>query len=246
MARRRVVTCCSLQGQRSENEDLVLAGTVGSWSVCMVLDGMGGRGLGAQASRTVGATIDKVLQERLPPLSQPEIVSECLRSAITEAHQALFAANSNRSNRPVGTCTAALAVVSDREGMAVIAHVGQPFAFRTRGLTATQLFRNSPAEALEEGRRRGLWVDPIFPTLGVASQLPVIDWLSVAVEAGDNLILCSDGIGVLSPEAIAAALVMEGASAPPAERLCRLALARGSRDNVTAAVVQVLHGRPGG
>src|SRR5262245_18776392 len=84
------VAYCSLQGRRSENEDLALVERAGRWTASVVLDGMGGQGIGSEASRTVGASLVQALQKWLPTLSEPERVCDCLRTAITEACQALL------------------------------------------------------------------------------------------------------------------------------------------------------------
>ncbi len=239
MARRSIVTGCSLQGYRSENEDLVIIEDGSPWNVCLVLDGIGGKGLGIGASREAGAVIARALRERLPRVSTPELVSSCLRTAIMKAHEALAVANNQRPGGVPSGCTVAVAAVSARDGVAILAHVGQPFAFCVRGSVALRLFRNHPTETVEEGRKRGLWIDPLFPLLGIPEHDPEVVGLAVTVDPGDFLAVCSDGIEVLNLEQIAASLLDRVSAEPPAERLCRLALAKGCRDNVTVAVVEV-------
>jgi serine/threonine protein phosphatase PrpC len=234
------VSFCTHPGQRGENEDWLLVEEIGLWTCCVILDGMGGRGQGARASRLAGEIIATALRRRLPTLSLPDPVRDCLHAAIDEAHRGLSTANRCQSAGLRGSSTAALAALSTRDCLAVVAHVGQPFAFRTRETAVTRLFRDHAAEAIADGRRRGVWVDPIFPALGIEEMTAEPVSLSFVAEPGDCLVVCTDGIGVLSGGDIAGALQAEDGGETDAARLCRLALARGCRDNVTVAAVRVV------
>jgi serine/threonine protein phosphatase PrpC len=133
-----------------------------------------------------------------------------------------------------------LAAVCRSDGSVVAAQVGQPFAFWVRRQCSSRLWPDQVAERREEARRRGAWVAPFFPTLGMPGEPPVILTQLLDVQPGDCLVLCSDGMNVLSAEGIATSLLDSSVTESPAERLGRLAIAAGCRDNVSAAVVHIL------
>ncbi len=60
-----------------------------------------------------------------------------------------------------------------------------------------------------------------------------------ATQPGDTLLLCTDGVhGVLDADAIAPILARGGEAESVSNALVEAALARGSRDNLTALVVE--------
>lgn len=82
--------------------------------------------------------------------------------------------------------------------------------------------------------------------LGATSELPAsdVDVATVAVEPGDLVMLCSDGLTdhLFNTEIYALLQAARGSGEPPADlvdRLVGLALDRGGRDNVTVVVARI-------
>src|SRR5262249_37389636 len=78
--------CCSLQGQRSNNEDHVAVAEWPDAVVCVVADGMGGQDAGRQASEAAVAALlailDKPARDRWDAA-----VADLLRRAFAQAHE---------------------------------------------------------------------------------------------------------------------------------------------------------------
>jgi len=133
---------------------------------------------------------------------------------------------------------------------AIIAHVGDTRLYRLRGgrlccLTtdhtfATELVRAgtcTEARALESPYARLL-------TRAVGSEKPLdVDLEIFDAEPGDRFVLCTDGLDKeVHPEEIARVATHGGLASTAADALVELAVSRGSRDNVTAVVVEVVDG----
>ena len=150
--------------------------------------------------------------------------------------------------RAIGTTATALLLF---DGQALIAHVGDSRAYRlNRGVLAVltedhsyvqrliQLGQIDPADQANHPRRNAL-----YRALGQQDEVEV-DLVACPLEAGDRLLLCSDGLWDAVPEAtIASLLAGSREGSPPAARAARLvALAdeAGGKDNSTAMLIEIL------
>lgn len=225
---------------RSENQDACQEFRSPSGArLLAVADGMGGHQGGATASRLAMETLGEVFEQA------PDADGEMLRAALEVANQRVHQAAQGRPELH-GMGTTCVALLFGAKGSAWVAHVGDSRAYALRGgrleqLTAdhstvaelVRLGKITPEEAAVHPRR-----NEILRSIGAESGVEV-DLAPVEVQAGDQFLLCSDGLsGVLSDQEIGAVILRE-----PPERAVRLlvdfANERGGPDNVTAMVTAV-------
>jgi protein phosphatase len=206
-----------------------------------VADGVGGRAAGEVASR---AAVDALVSEYYSPRA-PHRIESALGQAFQAANLRVF--NLARGPDPalhgMQTTLSAFAIVG-RHGY--IAHAGDTRIYLNRGASLTQLtgdhseaaellrLRLITAEQAREHPRRGV----LTRTLG---QSPLLrpDFARVDVEAGDQFVLCSDGLwSEVDDERLARELVHSPREACRA--LVQLAYDAGGDDNVSVFVVRVL------
>ena len=133
-----------------------------------------------------------------------------------------------------------------------IAHVGDSRAYRWRAGNLTQLTEDHTL--LEEIRRQGSQyvdlLDDLNPSLACKLTRAVGIHVGVEIEtrveqpeAGDVLLLCSDGLsGVVPEEEIAAALARGLGEATAVLELIERTLHHGAPDNVTCIVIRFAAG----
>ncbi len=220
---------------RPGNEDAYLVAP----PLYVVADGMGGHRGGEVAARLAVTTLST---------RAPEIASGDGATLVEVMHEAngIILRSSQEDERLRGmatTCTAAVV----RGRVARIAHVGDSRAYhfhegRLTQLTddhsvVAQLVREgylTAAEAAVHPRR-----NVIMRALGSIDDVD-IDTAEAILDAGDRLLLCSDGLtNCLNDPAIAALLASERDAQSAAERLVERANAAGGPDNITVVVVDV-------
>lgn len=222
---------------RSGNEDAYLV----KHPVYAIADGMGGHRGGAEAAGLAMRT----LASRASDLASAD--REALVEALVDANRAiLLAADEDDALRGMAaTCTAALV----RGRVALIAHVGDSRAYLLRGGRLAQLTDDHSvvAQLVREGRLspEAAAIHPgrsvVYRALGTERDVDV-DTLDVVLEAGDRLLLCSDGLSnMLTNGEIAAVLRAVAETGPAVEALVARANAAGGADNITAVLVDV-HG----
>jgi len=227
------------QGARSNNEDRYVVDPVNN--VYLVADGMGGQDRGEQASGMAAEIIPRVVQDRL---AAQDDAGKAVQQALAEANQAIIDAG---RNQPVGRRMGATAVLAvRRENQFYVAGLGDSRAYLIRGDTIDQLtVDHSVAQALvasgvlsPEEARHSPWQHVLHRFLGCAEMAEGAEVHPFTPQAGDRLLLASDGLTNHVNEDD----LREGAKhhADPqvwAEHLVRIALERGSRDNVTCVVI---------
>lgn len=224
---------------RETNQDvLIVEPQLSLWAV---LDGMGGIAGGDVAARLAADAIVAFMKENAPATTlQPR---DLLELAIGEAAMVVYSqgTGSNHLNG-MGTTVVACIVESDR---LVVGHVGDSRAYLWRRGELQALTRDhsvaqelvdtgwlSVAEAATSHTRNYL-----NRSLGAAPDVPV-DLAEHALEPGDRVLLCSDGLHeVVSRDELANVLA---SSAPEnaAGELIELALPRAT-DNLSAVVIAV-------
>ena len=220
---------------RAGNEDAYLVAP----PLYVVADGMGGHRAGEVAARLAVTA----LSTRGPDIAAGG--SDALLEAMREAN-GIILRSSQEDERLRGmatTCTAALV----RGRVARIAHVGdsRAYLFHDRRLmqltddhsVVAQLVREgylTPAEAAVHPRR-----NVIMRALGSVDDVE-IDTSEAILDAGDRLLLCSDGLTNCLDDAAIAALLGDGLDAQAtAEALVQRANAAGGPDNITVVVIDV-------
>ena len=225
---------------RSENQDACaeFPGPSGA-RLLAVADGMGGHQGGATASRITIETLGEVFART------PNPSGETLREAFETANERVHRdAQTHSELRGMGTTCVALLFGAD--GSAWVAHVGDSRAYRLRDgilvpLTAdhstvgelVRLGKLTPDEAAVHPRR-----NEILRSIGAEPSVNV-DVAPVEVRAGDQYLLCSDGLsGLVADPEMGAVLLREGPE-EATRTLVDLANERGGPDNVTVIVTAV-------
>jgi len=203
-----------------------------------VADGLDGRQNGGLASRrAIETTLYTYYRDPSPDLAG---------SLARAVQMANFDLHSLGQSFPAyaGLRTTLVAAVV-RAGEAVVANVGDSRAYLVRGPYLWQITRDhswvaefaagvlSPAEA-----RRHPWGRVITRALGLAQDVQV-DLFRVALQPGDTLVLCSDGLTDLVNEHDIGQVVRRTPPAWAAGALVDRANRLGGSDNVTAVVARV-------
>jgi protein phosphatase len=218
---------------RATNEDRFVARP----PLFLVADGMGGQNAGE-----IAASITADLLEARAAGGSIRTVAE-LADALGRANAVVWEQSGrDRDLQGMGTTCTAVLVAGDR---LLAAHVGDSRAYLLRGGELRQLTIDHTLmqRLIDEGRLRPEDVathpqrSVIVRAIGAAADIAP-DRLTIELEPGDRLLLCSDGLSSLvATDEIAAALAGSPDPQVAAERLVELANAAGGIDNVTAVVV---------
>ena len=224
---------------REANEDSYLV----SEPLFVVADGMGGHIAGDVASSTAVDLISS--RASSASAEDPQTLADLVRSANTAI---LEKADEDPALRGMGT-TCTLALLDN--GKAYLAHVGDSRAYLLRNGKLEQVTEDHTlvARMVKEGRIRPEEADHhpqrsiITRALGVEPNIEV-DLISLDLQEGDRLMLCSDGLSSM----IGAPAIQEGLAQNPdpqsaADDLVRRANQAGGEDNITVVVVEM---QPGG
>jgi PPM family protein phosphatase len=223
-------------GHRDNNEDAVL----GSPRLLAVADGVGGEVAGEVASRMAIDKLRSLATRRLE-----RALDEELAAAVVDANSALGSVIARRPQL-AGMSTTLTAVALSDDGRYLVANVGDSRTYLLRDGELRRLTRDqSLVQALidrgalsEEEARSHPQRSVVLEALdGGDRRPPAIE--TVEARRGDRLLLCSDGVSdYVDDDDLARVLAGAERDAVAAE-LARLALARGSRDNVSAIVADV-------
>jgi len=230
--------------QRTSNEDRAWAGPIPGGYLCIVCDGMGGHEAGEVAAEMALATIHQHLQAGLAqPGTRPE-PGVLLAAALTEANRQVFEASRVRASDMGTTVVAALVIGAT----AYLANAGDSRAYLFRAGQLTQVTQDhslvaslvlagalAPEEVYSHPRR-----NEIYRFLGNKADLVLDPVAPVALQPGDRLLLCSDGLWemVRDPQI---AQVLASVPEPDAacQRLIQLANEHGGEDNISAIILKV-------
>jgi protein phosphatase len=218
---------------RENNEDAV----VSSDRVALVADGMGGHPGGEIAANTAAAVTAAVFTGQ----------------SADELEAALRAANWTIRDRAVaqsglegmGTTICVAGLLAD--GHIALVNVGDSRAYLWHDNTLNQLTQDHSvtAELIQRGelREEDAAEHPHYGVLtralGVGPDVE-IDRITLAVEAGDRIVVCTDGLfNELSREDMANAMATSGDVAEIVDNLIDAAIAHGGRDNVSVVIAEV-------
>ena len=234
---------------RSSNQDSFCAllapdAPLGSDALLAVADGMGGRPAGDVAS---ALAIEKLLSH-LQDADKRQALDDGQRAGLLgEAMHALnldvFQAATKPETRGMGT-TLTVAMVAGSS--LVIGHVGDSRVYLLRG---GQLHQPSTDHnwAEEEIRRGHLTRDAarthpgrnmLTRAIGTSPQVEV-DVLALRAQAGDTVLLCSDGLHGLVPDEDISAVLQAQPPPEAAKTLVDEANRRGGHDNVTVVIARI-------
>lgn len=195
---RLCIATLSEQGARSVNEDDLGMIEVGGRGLCCVLaDGAGGHGNGGLAAQlTVAAVLDGF---RETPLFAPA----GLASLISQAEHTVSSEQPSSVSRKYMSSTVVLLAIEAASGRALWAHWGDSRLYWFRGTKVHQLTEDHSMvqQLLHAGIYRN--EDPrdlpnrsmLAGAIGADSQVPPsVLGDAVELQAGDVLLLCSDGL----------------------------------------------------
>jgi len=222
---------------RQNNEDSYFIPQKGERGFFIIVaDGMGGHSAGEVASRIVVDTF----RDAIGGMNPEDVTEEVLNAAMQKANsQVLADAEGNPDRHGMGsTATAAIFCGS----AALIAHVGDSRAYIfhegqlrqiTRDHSYVQMLLDSgyinEQQAAGHPHKniitRAVGIDPEITT----------DIYPCTLEAGDCLLLCSDGLNTMVNDEQIASVLKDGYE-HAAQRLVAAALAAGGYDNVTVAL----------
>jgi serine/threonine protein phosphatase PrpC len=210
-----------------------------------IADGMGGARAGEVAAGIAAGALREWRHNAVDEGS--------LEAVIAEANRRVWERSiADPSTAGMGT-TVTVAVVDAPAEQVVFGHVGDSRAYRLRGDELEQITTDHSlvAELVESGvltpeeAERHPQRSAITRAVGTESAIDV-DVFTVPAEAGDLVLLCSDGLtDMLSEEEIGAAL-LEADRDPDAaaERLVAAANAKGGEDNITVVLFELVEGEP--
>ncbi|HEX8110157.1 MAG TPA: protein phosphatase 2C domain-containing protein [Kofleriaceae bacterium] len=223
---------------RESNQDVILVEP--DLGLYAVLDGMGGANAGDVAARMAGdKLLDCVRQKsRIRRRSPHRLLQLALDTAAIEVFRA---AEERLEYRGMGTTVVACLVVGPTR--VIIGHAGDSRAYLLRGGELIALTRDHTVaqRLLDAGQRNIEEITRHQLTRNLGREYGVRpDVLEQALEPGDRLLLCSDGLyGGASMGAIRRVLGSRDTPDRVAHSLVALALKGRASDNISAIVIAV-------
>lgn len=237
---------------REANEDNYLA--IPEQHVYVVADGMGGHVAGQLASEICvqtaqsyferGATAGLIDMDAFTGLSRPALE---LAEALLVANQHIFGrAQRERELNGMGTTAVAVRLTGNK---VAVSHAGDSrcYLYRDGDLAQVTLdhslsnFLLSLGREIEARYAEQTMSNVIMRALGLEGEVAV-DTKEFLVQAGDRLLLCSDGLSDLVEDDVIRDVLTD---IPRTERdkaaneLVELALAAGGRDNITVVLIDI-------
>ena len=237
-----IATLTDVGTEREHNEDFggSLQGAT-SPGVIVVADGVSGGEGGETASRKAVESTLRSFTEQGAGIAAAKRLARAVQTANIEVYELALAVPELR-----GMSTTLTAVALDRGELSAV-HVGDSRLYLMREGTLTQLTKDHTVAAeqirlgvLSEARARKHPGRSVL-TRSLGRELIVsLDRLSLSMRQGDTLLLCSDGLyNVLDDAAIASLLLVPRSAQDACRALIDAANARGTYDNLTAAVARV-------
>ena len=234
--------------QRTNNEDSFLYWEPDSGEdfrrlgrLAIVADGMGGYEGGQEASRLAVETVRAIYEA-----ASDGNLQNILLAGFTAAHENIQRyAEEHPEFHGMGTTCTALSLVRSQ---LLFAHIGDSRLYRDHAGTLTRLTRDHSyvGRLVETGVVRSEDAEShpqrhiLTAALGSGRELyPDTPQQPLALERGDTLILCTDGLWSLVSEHELANVVRGNTPAESCLALVKMALERGAPDNVTVLVLRI-------
>ena len=231
---------------REANEDSFLAvcpaGSRDGEALVAVADGMGGHKAGEVASALAVQSLQQMLDD-----SDPAVEADALLTGALElGNRSIWQAAAEDLEKE-GMGTTIVAAVLNADGRVVVANVGDSRAYVFAGgkaklLTVDHTWVNQQVRAgqmTEHEARLSPFRNLLTRSLGSAPRVDIDLFMGLQLEAGDALILVSDGVtGYLEERDFSSILRAASDAQEAAERLVEEAVQRGGADNATAVVVR--------
>ncbi len=218
----------------------------------IVADGMGGHAAGEVASDTAVREIrryvkehEAVLQHFIESGEGREQILEMVETSIRRAGRAIYdQAQADPAKRGMGTTVVMLLLTPER---GFIGHVGDSRVYLVRGGEVFQMTEDHSLinELIRRGKLRpedakdAPYKNAVTRAVGVYADVEV-DTLDFEIAAGDNFMLCSDGLTehLRDDDEIREVMEREEFVALP-KTFVELANQRGGKDNITSLVVKL-------
>jgi len=241
--------CTLLGNYRENNEDSIEVKQIPEVTICLVADGMGGQAAGEIASKRAVEVIPRELRKHLQANATPEVARNVIRNSVVQANQEIIAMGAlDRDLKNMGT-TVVMGIWRKGSNILYVTGVGDSRGYLIRNNTIEQLtVDHSLAQALVEAKtisaeearehrfRNVLWKYLGSKEVGEGPEVKIVN-----LEAGDRILLCTDGLtGVVSDENMLGFILENPDVQQCAEGLGKLALDSGSRDNVSCIVIEVV------
>ncbi|MBZ9712329.1 PP2C family protein-serine/threonine phosphatase [Deinococcus multiflagellatus] len=232
-----LLTDVGRQRQGGVNQDAALALDLPHGGLYAVADGMGGHAAGELAANLA---LDALSQAYLDSRGTPPVR---LANAVQAANMAVLR---HAVGEYVGMGTTLLAALVDR-GAALLAHVGDSRAYLLRGGELHRLTDDHSwvAEQVRQGlmtedeARDHQWRSVVSNALGGEERVR-LELFGLAVQAGDRLLLCTDGLsGVVTDQVLLGLLSRPLSPEATARLLVNAANDEGGPDNITALIVDI-------
>jgi serine/threonine protein phosphatase PrpC len=230
-------TVVSEVGLRGNNEDAAYA------SPCLVAvaDGVGGAAAGELASNLAIMKLVSLDKRRLINPLETEF-----SDAVADANDLISFATFYEP-RHTGMATTLTAVAMANDGRYLVANVGDSRTYLLRDGRLSRLTRDDSLVQelidqgdLSESEARAHPQRSVVLRVLDGGERKLLALLAVDAQAGDRLLLCSDGVtDYLSDDQVAELLGLDDAE-EAVRRLIGAALESGSRDNLTAVVADVV------
>jgi PPM family protein phosphatase len=241
--------CTLLGNYRENNEDSIEVKQIPDLTVCLVADGMGGQAAGEIASKRAVEVIPRELRKHLQPSANADTAKNVIRKAVVQANEEIIAMGAlDRDLKNMGT-TVVMTIWRKGTAQMLVTGVGDSRGYLIRENTIKQLTTDhSLAQALVEAKtisaeeaKDHRFKNVLWKYLGSkeVGEGPVVELLQL--QAGDKLLLCSDGLsGVVNDDTMLNFMLEHTEVQACADGLGQLALDSGSRDNVSCIVIEAV------
>ena len=220
---------------RNNNEDAVFPDSSGESqgpTVLMVADGMGGHVAGEVASRLA---VNAAASSDLPPADRIAAANRAIREEVA------------RQPELEGMGTTLTLVELQPESTAHFGHIGDSRAYAYKDGEMVQLTEDHTVatEYVAMGKITAEEANDhpqshvLTRCLGL-TRFVNVDEVTLDVEPGDRILLCSDGLNSMVSDTLIASTLAEGAAEETAWKLVEHANEAGGNDNITVIVVDVL------
>jgi protein phosphatase len=264
MGLRLAIAARTDQGRvRKNNQDAVYTGKLALRNgapayLCLVADGMGGAQAGEEASRIASEVAQAQVRHGVDHAGTPgsDVWQTLLRDAARAANRRVYEqSRASIDHKGMGTTLTIALIVADR---VYLASVGDSRAYLINasgvtedGATTAQLTSDHSlvarlvdigqitAEQARTHPQRNL----LYRSIGTDPSVEV-DTFAEQLEAGDILLLCSDGlVNPVGDDEIARTAIEHSDPDRACAQLVALANERGGRDNISVVIVRVERGR---
>jgi protein phosphatase len=238
-------SACDRGKVREENQDRVCHVTTPLGELVIVADGIGGYRGGATAAQIVVDSIVSCIASEAVGTSPARAIANAAAIANTSIIEA--AASGDAAFRHMGSTVVLALLIDDGEKyQAWVGHIGDSRAFNLRSGRLDRLTRDhSAVQALidqnllaPEDARSHPEASVLTRSLGHVDDVEIEIGMT-ALEIGDTLLLCTDGLwGFVPEEAMEDALADQDLDSA-AEALLALALEAGGHDNIGIELVRL-------